>query len=78
MCALTEKHAGRTVQLGYDNTLRTIDDERALIGHIRDGPEIHVLNGGVEVFMIRVRAIQLELRFERHTVCEAAIQAFLD
>ena len=77
MGALSEEHTGRTVELRYDNALRTIDDECTLLGHIRDWTEIHILNCCVEVLVVGVRAIKLELSLQRHTICETATQTFI-
>ena len=76
--ALSEEHAGRTVQLGYDDTLRTVDDERTAFGHIGDRTEVHVLNDNTEIFVFVVRAVELQLGFQRNAVRQTALQALLD
>ena len=76
--ALSEEHAGRTVQLGYDDTLRTVDDERTAFGHIGDRTEVHVLNDNAEIFVFVVRAVELQLGFQRNAVRQTALQALLD
>src|SRR6185369_12176027 len=38
-----EEHAGRAVQLGYNDALGTVDDEGAVFGHQRDFPEEDLL-----------------------------------
>ena len=38
-----EKHAWRTVQLGHDHALGTVDDERAFIGHQRHFAHVDLL-----------------------------------
>ena len=63
--ALSEEHARRTVQLGYDDTLRTVDDERSAFGHIGDRPEVHVLNDDAEILVLVVRAIEFQLGFDK-------------
>ena len=76
--ALSEEHARRTVQLGYDDTLRTVDDERTAFGHIGDRTEVHVLNDNAEIFVFVVRAVELQLGFQRNAVRQTALQALLD
>ena len=67
-----------TVQLGYDDTLRTVDDERTLLGHIGNRAQINVLHDGCKILMVRIGAIQLQLGLEGHTVGLAALQTLLD
>ena len=76
--ALAEEHARRAVQLRYDDTLRSVDDERSAFGHIRNRPEVHVLHHDAEIFVFVVRAIELQLGFQRDTVRKAAFQALFD
>ena len=78
MGALPEKHTGRAVKLRYDNTLGAIDHERALFGHVWNRAEIYVLNCGVEVLMVGIRAIQLQLSLQRHTVGEPSFKTLID
>lgn len=66
------------MELRYDDTLGAVDDESALLGHVRDRTEIHVLYGGVEILMVRVGAIEFELCFEGHAVCKATFQTLVD
>ena len=76
--ALAEEHTRRTMQLGYDDTLRTIDDERTAFCHIGNRTEVHVLNDDTEILVLVVRAVKLELRLQRDTVRKAALEALLD
>ena len=78
MHALAEEHSRRTMQLGYDDTLRTIDDERTAFCHIGNRTEVHVLNDDAEIFVLVVRAVKLELRLQRDAVRKAALEALLD
>jgi hypothetical protein len=66
------------VQLGNDNTFGAVNDEGTVVGHVRDGTEVNVLDNSVEVFVIRIGAVQFEFRFERHRVCESSFQALFD
>ncbi len=75
--ALTEEHAGRTVQLRDDDTLGAVYNERTARSHIGHHAEIHILHHRVEIFVLRVGAIQFQLRLEGHAVCEAALQTLL-
>ena len=77
MHALTEEHAGRTVQLRYHHALRAIDDERAVARHVRYGAEEHVGDYRLEVRVVLIGAVQLHLGLHRHTVREAALKALL-
>src|SRR5205814_61443 len=53
-----EEHAGRAVELRDNHALRSIDDERAVLGHQRDLPEedlllldvAHALDPGLGIF----------------------------
>ena len=76
--ALAEEHTRRTMQLGYDDTLRTIDDERTAFCHIGNRTEVHVLNDDTEILVLVVRAVKLELRLQRDAVRKAALEALLD
>ena len=78
MDALTEKDARRTVQLADHDTFGAVDDERALLGHVRDGTEIDVLNHRGEILVVRVGAVELQLGLQRHAVGEATLQALRD
>ena len=66
------------MQLGYDDTLRTIDDERTAFCHIGNRTEVHVLNDDTEILVLVVRAVKLELRLQRDAVRKAALEALLD
>ena len=65
------------MKLGYNDTFGTIDDKGALIGHVRDGTQVHVLNLGGEV-VVRVGAIEFEFGLERDTVGQADVQTLVD
>ncbi|CDC97774.1 uncharacterized protein BN576_00509 [Alistipes sp. CAG:268] len=76
--ALSEEHTRRTVQLGYDDTLRTVDDERTAFGHIGNRTEVHVLHDDAEILVLVVRTIELQLGFQRDAVRQTALEALLD
>ena len=78
MDALSEEDAGGTVELRYDDALGTVDDESAPFGHVRDGTQIHVLNRGVEILMLRICAVELQLCLQRHAVCQPSVETFVD
>ena len=75
--ALSEENSRRPVQLRDHHTLGTVDDKGAIVGHIRDVAQIHVLNLGGEVHVVGVGTEELELCLERHAVSKAAVQALL-
>ncbi len=76
--ALAEENARRTMQLGYDDTLRTVDDERTAFGHVGNRPEVDVLHHDAEILMLVVRAIEFQLGFQRNTIRKSALEALLD
>ena len=76
--ALVEENARRAVQLGNDDALGAVDHERAGRRHVGDVPQIDVLDAGVEILVVRVRAGQTEFRFQRNVVGKTALQALLD
>ena len=57
--ALSEEHTRRTVELRNHNALGAVDYESALLGHIGNRAEEHVLNHGGEILVVGVGAIQL-------------------
>ena len=78
MHALAEEYARRTMELGHDDAFSTVDDERTPFGHIGNRPEVHVLNDDAEIFVFVVRAIELQLGFQRNAVGQSALEALLD
>jgi hypothetical protein len=66
------------VELGYDDALRSIDDEGAGRGHVRDVAQVHVLDPRVEVFVLGIGAGKAEFRLQGDVVGEAPLKAFLD
>ena len=76
--ALAEEHTWRTVQLIDNHTLCAIHHKRPLRSHVGNGAQIHVLNDGLKILVLGVRAIQLQLRLQRHAVRQAALNAFLN
>ncbi len=78
MGALTEKDAGRTVELRHDNALRTIDDKCALCCHVRNRTQVDVLNLRFKILMVGIGTIELKLGFEGDTVSESALQTLFN
>ena len=77
MDALSEEHAGRAVELRYDDSLRAVDDECSPFGHVRDGTQINVLDRGVEILVLRIGAVELQLGLQRHAVSEPSVETFV-
>ena len=78
MHALVEEYARRAVQLGYDDTLGAVDDERSCRSHVRDVPEIDFLDHRVEILMFGIGAGKAQLGLERYVVGESSVQALFD
>jgi hypothetical protein len=66
------------VQLRNDNALRTVDDESASLRHIWDCAEIDILHNDSKVLVLVIGTIELQLRLEWHTVCQATLQTLLN
>ena len=77
MHALTKEHAWRAVQLRNDDALGSVNDKSALVGHVRDGSQIHVLNNGGKILMVGVGTVELELSLEGDAVGQAPVEALL-
>ena len=73
-----EEHARGTVQLRNDDALRAVDYEGSAGGHVRDVTKIDILDPGVEILVLRIRAGKPEFCLERDIVGESALQALLD
>ena len=41
-------------------------------------PRVHVLDDGLKVLVLGIRAVQLQLRLQRHAVRQATLDAFLN
>ena len=78
MHAVTEKYARRAVQLRYDNAFSAVDHECTLLRHVRNGAEVHILDRGIEIHVVRVGARQLQLRLQGHAVGQTPFQTFVD
>ena len=78
MHALVEENARGAVQLGHDDTFRTVDDEGSRRSHVGDVAQIDVLDAGVEIFVIRVGAGKAEFRLEGNVVGESAFKALFN
>ena len=66
------------MELRNHNALGAVDYESALLGHIGNRAEEHVLNHGGEILVVGVGAIQLKLGFEGNAVGLTAFQTLLD
>ena len=66
------------MKLRHNNTLSTVDNKGALVGHVRDRTKIHILNHSCKILMVRICAIQLQFGLQRHTIGESALQTLLD
>src|SRR5690606_37565367 len=78
---MLEEDARRTVQLRYDHTLRTVDDERAGVGHERNFAHVHFLlfdflDGGLADFAIHQD--QAHLGTQRRSIGQATQLTFFD
>ena len=77
MVASPEENTGRAVELGYDNTFGSIDNERTAGRHVGNHTQIDFLDNILEVFVLAVGAEQFQFRLERNTVCQPSVQTFL-
>ena len=78
MHALTEEDTRRAMQLRYDDTFSTVDDERSVAGHIRNGSKENILDKRTKILMVRISTVKLHLCFQRHTVGQSTLQTFVD
>ncbi len=77
MYTLAEEYARRTVQLRYYDTLGTVDDECAVVGHVRNCTQEDVRDNRLEVRVVLVRTVEFHLGLHRHTVRQTALQTLL-
>ncbi len=77
MDALTKENTRAAVELRNDDTFRAVDDERTLFSHIGYLTQVHALYGSVEILMLRVGAVQLQFRLQRHAVRKTTLETFL-
>ena len=61
MHALAEEYARRTMELRHDHALGTVDHKSALFRHIRDRPQINVLDHRVEILVVGIGTVELQL-----------------
>ena len=73
----TKEDTRRTMQLAHHHTLRTIDDKRTIVRHIRDRTEEHILNDRIKILMLGIRTIQFEFSLQRHTIRKTTLQTLL-
>ncbi len=73
-----EEHTRRTVQLTNDHALSAVDHKRTLRRHVGDGTQEDVLDNGIKILMIRIRARQLEFSLQGHTIGQTTLDALLD
>ena len=55
----------------------TRNNKSSFRSHIRNRTQINILNNRIEIFMIRISTIQLQFCFQRHAVCEPALQTLI-
>src|SRR5690606_34202014 len=78
---MVEEHTRRTVQLGDDDALGTVDDEGTVLGHQGDFPHVDFLFLDVLDRLVRrlfVENDQTDFYPQRHGESHAAQHAFLD
>ncbi len=78
MDTLSEKHTGGTVQLGYHHPFSTVDNEYASLGHVRDRPQVHILDHRIKIFVFRICAIKLQLGLQRNTVGQSPFDTLIN
>ena len=66
------------MELGHYHALSTVDHECAVVGHVRNRTEKHVLNHCLEIHVVWVAARKLQLRFQWHTVGQTAFQTLFN
>lgn len=77
MIACPEKDAWRSVQLRDHNTFRSIDDEGSFWSHVRDHPQVNILDDRFKVLVFGIRAVKLQLGLQRDTVGQPPLNAFI-
>ena len=78
MNTAAKEHTRRTVQLRYNNTLSTVDNECTIVGHVGNGTQEYILNNRIKVLMIGVGTEKFQLCLQRHAVCQTSLQALLN
>jgi hypothetical protein len=66
------------VQLRNDNALGSINNERAVVSHIRDGTQEYILDYRIKVLMLRVGAEEFEFCLQGHSIGQSSLQALFD
>ena len=66
------------MQLRHDNTLGTVDDESAVVGHIRNRAKENILHNRVEILVVGVGTVKLQFSLQGDTVRKSALKAFID
>jgi hypothetical protein len=66
------------VELGYHDPLCPVDHEGSARGHVRDHAQVDILDDGLKIFVLRIRAIKLQLGFQRNAVGKTAFDALLN
>ena len=65
------------MELGNHHTLGTVDNEGAVVGHIRYGTQENVLHNRIEVLVVGVGTVKFELCLKGHAVGQSAFETFL-
>lgn len=66
------------MKLRHDNTLSAVDDERALLGHVRDIAEEHFLFDRLEILVILIVAGEAQFCLEGYGESQAPVDALID
>jgi hypothetical protein len=66
------------VKLRYHNTLRTIEDERTTLCHVRNEAKVNILYLLAKLLVLAVCAIKLKLRLKRYTIRQTTLQTLLN
>ena len=66
------------MQLGDDDSFRSVDYECAGRRHIRDVAEIHILDSCVKVLVLRISARKAEFCLQRNIVCQSSLKTLFD
>ena len=65
------------MELRYDDSFRSVDDEGPSRGHVRNIAEIYILYADVKVLVFRIAAGKTQLGFQRHIVCQTSLETFI-
>ena len=66
------------MQLRYNNTLSTIDDESTVLCHVRNSTQEYILDESTEILMIWVCTVKFHLSLQRYTIRKTSLQALIN